>query len=305
MTKTKYPDIYAALLSVYEAVEYIQKTKTGPATMGAYKYAGEADVIAAIRPAMVEAGIVVYPLGISIVSQEERIGEAKASKYPGSEPKPPSVSTHVLALYTFRFAHDSGTFIDACALGEGLDVGDKAAYKAATGAFKYALRQTFCVEVGNDPDDKPSDQIRAEVQQKQAAIAPVIAAPLQMNSDRYKLMMGWVEAAETVDGLKEKWTTIKNNTDAIKQWDAPKWDALKQYTEQRLAELRQKEEFTPAAPESPAVAKATLPKPKGPELKPKPLANSNPKPLVYDLPIPQDIPPPNPSDYPIDDGIPF
>jgi hypothetical protein len=41
--------------------------------------------------------------------------------------------------------------------GQGLDVGDKAPYKAMTGALKYALLQSFLLATGDDPEDERMD----------------------------------------------------------------------------------------------------------------------------------------------------
>jgi len=38
--------------------------------------------------------------------------------------------------------------------GEGLDAGDKAPYKAMTGALKYALLQSFLLATGDDPEEE-------------------------------------------------------------------------------------------------------------------------------------------------------
>ena len=38
--------------------------------------------------------------------------------------------------------------------GEGLDAGDKAPYKAMTGALKYALLQSFLLPTGDDPEEE-------------------------------------------------------------------------------------------------------------------------------------------------------
>ena len=45
--------------------------------------------------------------------------------------------------------------MSAMSSGEGSDTGDKASNKALTGAYKYALRQTFCIETGDDPASTP------------------------------------------------------------------------------------------------------------------------------------------------------
>ena len=63
---------------------------------------------------------------------------------------------------TLRFSHaPSGTSIDVTAVGEGSDAGDKGANKAMTGLYKYALRQTFCIETGDDPDKFASEEREA------------------------------------------------------------------------------------------------------------------------------------------------
>ncbi|MGA7871170.1 MAG: hypothetical protein WCA22_09755, partial [Candidatus Binatus sp.] len=55
--------------------------------------------------------------------------------------------------YTFADV-DSGEQIVAKVAGQGLDPGDKAPYKAMTGALKYALLQSFLLATGDDPEDE-------------------------------------------------------------------------------------------------------------------------------------------------------
>lgn len=54
----------------------------------------------------------------------------------------------------FRFYAPDGSYVDAVTQGEGVDYGDKATYKAESGAFKYAVALTFCIpfEDAHDPD---------------------------------------------------------------------------------------------------------------------------------------------------------
>ncbi len=52
---------------------------------------------------------------------------------------------------------DSGEEIVAKVAGQGLDAGDKAPYKAMTGALKYALLQSFLLATGDDPEDERMD----------------------------------------------------------------------------------------------------------------------------------------------------
>lgn len=47
---------------------------------------------------------------------------------------------------------DTGFFESSTITGEGIDKGDKAGYKAYTGALKYYLADTFMVATGDDPE---------------------------------------------------------------------------------------------------------------------------------------------------------
>lgn len=47
---------------------------------------------------------------------------------------------------------DTGFYETTVITGEGIDKGDKAGYKAYTGAIKYYLANTFLVATGNDPE---------------------------------------------------------------------------------------------------------------------------------------------------------
>jgi hypothetical protein len=62
----------------------------------------------------------------------------------------------VVMAYTFSDV-DSGEELVAKVAGQGLDTGDKAPYKAMTGALKYALLQSFLLATGDDPEDERMD----------------------------------------------------------------------------------------------------------------------------------------------------
>ena len=62
----------------------------------------------------------------------------------------------VVMAYTFADV-DTGEEVVAKVAGQGLDPGDKAPYKAMTGALKYALLQSFLLATGDDPEDERVD----------------------------------------------------------------------------------------------------------------------------------------------------
>src|SRR3990172_1621530 len=124
-------NIHEAILEVMRQVEYVQKKKSGGLN---YTFAGEADLIAALRPHMVASGIYCYVVGIN---------DWKAEPY---ESKSGSKMINSTLQSVVRYVHaPSGTFIDTVARGEGADSGDKASNKSQTCSFKYTLRQTFCL----------------------------------------------------------------------------------------------------------------------------------------------------------------
>jgi hypothetical protein len=54
--------------------------------------------------------------------------------------------------------HTSGQWIETVHVGEGEDRGDKAAYKAITGATKYWVMKTFLISTGDDPESGQQPQ---------------------------------------------------------------------------------------------------------------------------------------------------
>jgi len=160
-------NIHTAIIQVMGKVGYVQKQKKGSLK---YSYAGEAALIAALRPAMLEHNITLYAkyptveFGEFITSNDKRMNSAR-----------------VHGEFTFTHA-PSQTSVTVQSIGEGMDVGDKAIYKAMTGSFKYALRQTFIIETGDDPDatsstdyaKKPKKKAREENQWEDNVIAAIM-----------------------------------------------------------------------------------------------------------------------------------
>lgn len=137
-------NIHTAINKVMREVGYVQKEKAGGLP---YSFAGEAQLIAALRPHMVENDIIMF------VANKPEVTSEVFTTTKGT------AMNRVMMTCMIRFQHaPSQTAIDVYAVGEGMDAGDKATNKAATGAYKYALRQTFCIETGDDPDKQPSQE---------------------------------------------------------------------------------------------------------------------------------------------------
>lgn len=189
MSKPEHKNIGEALLAVYKEVGYVQKKGRNQAQ--SYNYAGEKDFIEALRPAMIENGIIVYPSGVA----DKQVVEIR---------KGDKVNINVTATYCFTFVHvSSNTIIQAQVSGEGSDPLDKGSYKAMTGAYKYALRQTFMIETGNDPEKHEEvaeasfkngahrkasgEEILAAIEVKSLAELNTVMADYKQDINRFKL----------------------------------------------------------------------------------------------------------------------
>ena len=131
-------NVYEAINHVMQQVGYVQKKKGRDLP---YTFASESAFIQAIRPHMVEVGLLVYPSAM-IDLPAETFTSRKGNV----------INITKLAM-TYCFHHaPSETFFLVNVIGKGMDSGDKDANKAMTAAFKYALRQTLMIETGDDPD---------------------------------------------------------------------------------------------------------------------------------------------------------
>ena len=138
----KHGNIWEAQLAVMHEVSYVQKKGRVGTGKFSYSFAGEADLIAEIRPSMVKHGIVMYPTSCEVIKTEDY------------ETRNGNRVSLLLTKRTFVFAHaDSGTLCEIQVFGEASDGGDKRASKAMTLAKKYALREFFLIETGDDPDE--------------------------------------------------------------------------------------------------------------------------------------------------------
>jgi ERF superfamily len=125
---------------VRRRIGYIQKR--GYNERHNYNYVAAADIAGAVGDILAELGVMVIPRLESITYEPPAAGRVDSVRV-----------ARVIMAYTFIDV-DSDEEITAKVAGEGLDVGDKASYKAMTGALKYALLQSFLLATGDDPEDE-------------------------------------------------------------------------------------------------------------------------------------------------------
>jgi hypothetical protein len=129
------------LAVVRRRLVYVQKR--GYNTRFNYNYVTAADIAGAVGDILAELGVVVVPRLESISHEATRSQGRTESEH----------VARVIMSYSFVDV-DTGEEITVKTAGEGLDSGDKAPYKAMTGALKYALLQSFLLATGDDPEEE-------------------------------------------------------------------------------------------------------------------------------------------------------
>ena len=107
-----------------------------------YSYVTAADLAGSVGDILAELGVVVIPQLQSISTETPRSSPERIAR--------------IVMNYRFIDAR-SGEELSVRVAGEGADPGDKAPYKAMTGALKYALLQSFLLATGDDPEDERAD----------------------------------------------------------------------------------------------------------------------------------------------------
>lgn len=128
------------LVEVMASVDRVGKNGTN-ASQG-YKYAQAADVYDAVRAELARRFVLLVPRLDKVEFQDV-----------------PTKAGGVLKLCTWGGAFDftdaeTGEVLSVKAFGQGSDSGDKAGYKAITGATKSVLVQMFLIPTGDDPENE-------------------------------------------------------------------------------------------------------------------------------------------------------
>lgn len=107
-------------------------------TFHKYDYASEHAIKTTVKPLLVEHGVL-FQLSADRLKLEQ-VGEDLDS-------------TKVVIHFTYRFYNiEDGSYLQGSFVGEGEDKGDKATWKAVTGALKYILTSNLFIPTGDDPE---------------------------------------------------------------------------------------------------------------------------------------------------------
>lgn len=178
------------LAEVMAEVERV--AKRGRNDFHKYDYVTEADIAAAVREHMAKRHLMMVP---NVESMTWRDGKNREGS---------PIAT--LGVKFTVYDGDTGETLSFNIFGEGQDSGDKATYKAMTGANKYALLKLFQIPTGDDPEreekskrQNPPHYDRSEAAQNQRrenslADAPykdreTAPPPPQEPQDTYQMLM--------------------------------------------------------------------------------------------------------------------
>lgn len=177
--------------------------REGNNTFDKYKYFSEAQYKMLFTELMSEVGL---ELKFSEISYDTFEGTEKQAN--GRMPK----------IEFALFDVDTGFYETTCITGEGIDKGDKAGYKAYTGALKYYFANTFMVATGDDPEtESPSNRmndIKVRTASKEQ-IAYIKTHCSQEELDRAVKRYGTLEDMPESDAQKKIMSINKNKIKEI------------------------------------------------------------------------------------------
>lgn len=135
--KNEIKNLMQKLAEITQSVERIPKN--GFNDFHKYHYALESDIKDVVRKELSERKLAMIPNEVSRSSEEIQ------------------TKNGIQQLVTLKieytiFDAESGESIKFAGYGDGQDAGDKAVYKAKTGALKYALTSLFMIPTGDDPE---------------------------------------------------------------------------------------------------------------------------------------------------------
>lgn len=167
------------LAKIRQELKYTEKR--GFNTFHKYDYVMAEDIAADLGKTLADAGIIITRDDLNV--QYAELKNAKGET---------EIEARLTCIYVLRDS-ESGDYLRYASAGCGRDKGDKAIYKAFTGAFKYFFIQAFAMPLGEDPE---KDERREREQEPEAPVGPlsdeqskeIVKLIAQTNSDVKKML---------------------------------------------------------------------------------------------------------------------
>ena len=158
-------NIYAKLAAITAEINAVAKNLNVDQGKSSYKAVGEADVLAAVKPAEEKYKVYSFPVEREIIDSAVL---TTSSTYNGEIREKKQQYMRVRVTYRFVNVEAPEEYVDMITYGDGVDPQDKAPGKAMTYADKYALLKAYKIITGDDPDQKAS----ADLKDKEPAGTP-------------------------------------------------------------------------------------------------------------------------------------
>ena len=172
-------NIYQRMSKITAEISAVAKNLQVGTGKSSYKAAGEADILAAVKPIEEKYGVYSYPYDREII-------ESGTMERDNQYGKSIQLYMRIRVVYRFLCVDNPDSYIDIVAYGDGVDSQDKAPGKAMTYADKYALMKAYKIITGDDPDQKASEE-----QQK-----------VTRKTDRERMMDAYPPIGEMVEFIK-------------------------------------------------------------------------------------------------------
>lgn len=143
-------NIYQRMSAITKEISTVAKNLQVGTGKNSYKAAGEADILAAVKPIEEKYGVYSYPYDREII-------ESGTMERENQYGKSIQLYMRIRVIYRFLCVDNPESYIDIVAYGDGADPQDKAPGKAMTYADKYALMKAYKIITGEDPDQKASE----------------------------------------------------------------------------------------------------------------------------------------------------
>lgn len=237
--EAKKPHLIQKMAEIVRAIDHVEKA--GRNEFHKYNYVRAADVAWVVRKALSERNVLMVADVVEVRNYEipakEGVMQAvdvkmQFSFFDGDAPETPPIVLH------------------AC--GTGADKGDKAIYKAMTGAMKYGMRNAFLVPDDSDPEaDGETDKETAKAAAKAVGAQKVVKAAQEGSQTAKKaitdghvpaLFFTWHQESQTATITGDQDLKKAHRTLLMPLWDsgvgalvanADQLDALKYECEKR------------------------------------------------------------------------
>lgn len=177
------------LCRIYGKVSALEKE--GNNSFAKYKYFTEGQMLQYLRPLMTEEGLFIFHSTEEIIHREVKRGGGDKTE----------LHSIVKTVHTIVDS-ETGEQFTVKSVGEGIDSGDKATYKAITGATKYLYMKMFGITDSQDPENDSHDvkQTRVAVIPQIQVATPKVEEPKPVDNFFRKALLKTLSA----EGITEK-----------------------------------------------------------------------------------------------------